>query len=323
MAIGKKISLVGCGNIGSTLAAFLMRDGAFETLVLLDKFMERTQGRAMDMMQAMGMEDRDSHVVTTDDYGEMSGSEVVVVTAGSPRIPGMSRNDLLKINIPVIAELGTAIKNHCPDALVIVVTNPMDNMAWVMYKASGLSAKKVLGMGGILDSARFRFYIKEGLAKHGVHCAYSDVEAMVLGSHNNTMVPLVSTAMVMGQALEDFVESCSLPRDIVSSIVENTVGGGGAIVKLLGNGSAYVAPAMGVLKMIESFLRDGDHAVPCSVYMEDEDIYAGLPVVIGRSGLKEVCSVNWSQDEKRKFDLSLESNRESVRECEKILNELT
>lgn len=320
MASLGKISIVGCGNIGSTLAGGIIRESLCGELILVDKLRERTEGRVLDILQAMNIEDKVCDVTATDDYAQMACSDVVVVTAGSPRLPGMTRDDLLKINIPVIMEIGKGIKAACPDAFVIVVTNPMDNMTWVMGKATDLDYDKVVGMGGVLDSARFRFYMREELKSHGINCPYHEISAMVLGSHNDSMVPMISTARVNSQLLVDFAKSKNLPADFTDKIVNSTVSGGGTIVKLLGNGSAYVAPAMSVLKMIQ--IMDRDEAVPCSVYVERLGIYIGLPAIIGRSGVKKIIDPEWSSDEKEKFDKSVEGNAALTRECEEILNEL-
>jgi malate dehydrogenase len=302
-----KIALVGAGNIGGTLAhlAGLKELG---DVVLFDIVKGVPAGKALDIAESSPVEGFDGRFEGTGDYSGIKGADVVIVTAGIARKPGMSRDDLIGINTGVMKQVGEGIKQNCPKAFVICITNPLDAMVWALREASGLPAKRVVGMAGVLDSARFRYFIADEL---GV--SVEDVTAFVLGGHGDTMVPLVRYTTVAGIPLPDLVKMGWLEQDRVDAIVQRTRDGGGEIVSLLGSGSAYFAPASAAIQMAESYLRDKRRVLPCAVQLNGEygvkGLYVGVPAVIGANGVERVVEIALDPDEKAMFDKSVEAVR--------------
>jgi malate dehydrogenase len=302
-----KIALVGAGNIGGTLAhlAGLKELG---DVVLFDIVKGVPAGKALDIAESSPVEGFDGRFEGTGDYSGIKGADVVIVTAGIARKPGMSRDDLIGINTGVMKQVGEGIKQNCPNAFVICITNPLDAMVWALREASGLPAKRVVGMAGVLDSARFRYFIADEL---GV--SVEDVTAFVLGGHGDTMVPLVRYTTVAGIPLPDLVKMGWLEQDRVDAIVQRTRDGGGEIVSLLGSGSAYFAPASAAIQMAESYLRDKRRVLPCAVQLNGEygvkGLYVGVPAVIGANGVERVVEIALDPDEKAMFDKSVEAVR--------------
>ncbi|HEX9836511.1 MAG TPA: malate dehydrogenase [Alphaproteobacteria bacterium] len=302
-----KIALVGAGNIGGTLAhlAGLKELG---DVVLFDIVKGVPAGKALDIAESSPVEGFDGRFEGTGDYSGIKGADVVIVTAGIARKPGMSRDDLIGINTGVMKQVGEGIKQNCPKAFVICITNPLDAMVWALREASGLPAKRVVGMAGVLDSARFRYFIADEL---GV--SVEDVTAFVLGGHGDTMVPLVRYTTVAGIPLPDLVKMGWLKQDRVDAIVQRTRDGGGEIVSLLGSGSAYFAPASAAIQMAESYLRDKRRVLPCAVQLNGEygvkGLYVGVPAVIGANGVERVVEIALDPDEKAMFDKSVEAVR--------------
>jgi malate dehydrogenase len=302
-----KIALVGAGNIGGTLAhlAGLKELG---DVVLFDIVKGVPAGKALDIAQSSPVEGFDGRFEGTGDYAGIKGADVVIVTAGIARKPGMSRDDLIGINTGVMKQVGDGIKQNCPKAFVICITNPLDAMVWALREASGLPAKRVVGMAGVLDSARFRYFIADEL---GV--SVEDVTAFVLGGHGDTMVPLVRYTTVAGIPLPDLVKMGWLKQDRVDAIVQRTRDGGGEIVSLLGSGSAYFAPASAAIQMAESYLKDKRRVLPCAVSLNGEygvkGLYVGVPAVIGANGVERVVEIALNPDEKAMFDKSVEAVR--------------
>lgn len=307
MATRKKISLVGAGMIGGTLAHLIELKNLGD-VVLFDIAEGLPQGKALDLSQSSAVDGCDVALKGTNDYADIAGSDVVIVTAGVPRKPGMSRDDLLSINTSIIKTVGENIKQHCPDAFVIVITNPLDAMVWVMQKVSGLPANKVVGMAGVLDSSRFAFFLSEAL---GVSIA--DINAFVLGGHGDTMVPVVDFTTVAGIPLPHFVKKGWITQQQLDDIVQRTRDGGAEIVGLLKTGSAYYAPAASAIKMAESYLYDKKRVIPCAAQLNGEfgvtDFYVGVPAVIGGSGVEKIIEIELSDEEQKMFDHSVSAVR--------------
>lgn len=302
-----KIALIGAGNIGGTLA-LLAGLKELGDVVLFDIAEGIPQGKALDIYEASPVEGFDARVIGTNDYADIKGADVVIVTAGVARKPGMSRDDLLSINTGVMNAVGEGIKNNCPDAFVICITNPLDAMVKVLQEACGLPANRVVGMAGVLDSARFRSFIAEEM-----NVSVEDVSAFVLGGHGDTMVPVAGYTTVAGIPLPDLVKMGWTTQERVDAIIERTRKGGGEIVALLKTGSAYYAPASAAITMAESYLRDKKRVLPCAAYLSGEygvkDLYVGVPVVIGAAGVERIVELTLTQEEQSMFDTSVDAVR--------------
>jgi len=305
-----KIALIGSGNIGGTLAhlAGLKEMG---DIVLFDINEGLPQGKALDLSQSAPIEGYNSDLSGANDYSAIKGSDVVIVTAGVARKPGMSRDDLIEINTKVVKTVGEGIKQYAPDAFVIVITNPLDAMVWVMKETTGFAPEKVVGMAGVLDSARFRCFLAE---EFGV--SVEDVTAFVLGGHGDTMVPLARYSTVAGIPLPDLVEMGWTTQDKLDSIIQRTRDGGAEIVGLLKTGSAFYAPASAAIEMAESYLKDKKRVLPCAAYLTGQygvdDLYVGVPVVIGKGGVEKIVEIELAGDEKEGFDKSVNAVKELV-----------
>src|SRR5712671_4856327 len=315
-----KIALIGSGQIGGTLALLVgLKD--LGDVVLFDIVEGVPQGKALDIAQASPIEDFDAKVVGTNDYAQLAGADVVIITAGIPRKPGMSRDDLIGINAKVVTSVGENIKKYCPNAFVIVITNPLDVMVWVMKEVSGLPPTRVVGMAGVLDSARFRYFLAE---EFGV--SVEDVTCFVLGGHGDTMVPLVRYSTVAGIPLPDLVKMGWTTQVRIDEIVKRTRDGGAEIVNLLKTGSAFYAPAASAIAMAESYLRDKKRVLPCAAYLNGEygvkDLYVGVPVVLGSKGVERIVEIEFNGAEKAMFDKSVEAVRGLVDACMKIAPDL-
>jgi malate dehydrogenase len=311
-----KIALIGAGNIGGTLA-HLIGLKELGDVVLFDVFGGVAAGKGLDIMQAGPIEGFDAVMTGGSDYAAIAGSDVVIVTAGFARTPGMSRDDLLTKNAGVIAEVANGIRTHCPRAFVIVVTNPLDVMVSVMQQKSGLPANKVVGMAGVLDSARFRLFLAQEF-----NVSIEDVTAFVLGGHGDTMVPLTRYSTVAGIPVPDLVKMGWTTQEKIDAIVTRTANGGGEIVKLLERGSAFYAPASSAIAMAESYLRDKRRVLPCAVRLNGEygvkDLYIGVPVVIGKNGVEKIIEVQFTPEEKANFDKSCAAVRDLIEAFRKL-----
>ena len=305
-----KIALVGAGNIGGTLAhlAGLKELG---DVVLFDIVKGVPSGKALDLVESSPIEGFDSNMKGASSYAAIKGADVVIVTAGIPRKPGMSRDDLIGTNAKVMQAVGEGIKKNCPEAFVICITNPLDAMVWALREASGLPKKRVVGMAGILDSGRFRYFLAEEM---GV--SVQDVTAFVLGGHGDTMVPLPRYSTVAGIPLPDLIKMGWLTNDRLKKIVQRTRDGGAEIVQLLGNGSAFYAPASSAIQMAESYLKDQKRVLPCAAMLNGEygvkGLYIGVPVVIGAGGVEKVVEINLNKSEQAAFDKSVSAVKELV-----------
>jgi len=303
----KKIALIGAGQIGGTLA-LLAAQKDLGDIVLVDVAGGTAAGKALDLSQTGTVEGFSGTLSGGDDYSLIKGADVVIVTAGLPRKPGMSRDDLIGINTGIIKTVGENIKKHAPNAFVIVITNPLDVMVWVMQQVTGFAHNRVVGMAGVLDSARFRHFLADELK-----VSSKDVYAYVLGGHGDTMVPLVRASNVAGVSLTDLVKAGRLSQERLDQIVQRTRDGGAEIVKLLGNGSAFYAPAASAIAMAASYLHDEKRILPCAAYLNGEygikDLYVGAPVVIGAGGVEKIVELQLSPEEKTMFEASVTAVR--------------
>lgn len=313
-----KIALVGAGNIGGTLA-YLIGLKELGDFVLIDIMEGIPQGKALDIAESSPIERFDGNFQGTNTYEDLKDSDVVIVTAGLPRKPGMSRDDLLEVNSKIVRQVGQALAQHCPNAFVIVVTNPLDVMVWVMREATDFPHNQVVGMAGVLDSARFRYFLANEF-----HVSVEDVYASVLGGHGDTMVPLVRYSTVAGIPLPDLIQMGWTSQQRIDEIVERTRKGGGEIVSLLKTGSAFYAPASSAIAMAESYLKNKKRIFPCAAWLKGEygihDLYVGVPVVIGSQGVERIVEVQLTHQEKEMFHHSVEAVKELVKAVKTIDN---
>ncbi len=316
-----KIALIGAGQIGGTLAhlAALKELG---DVILFDIAEGIPQGKALDIAESGPSEKFDAKMTGTNDYADIAGADVCIVTAGVPRKPGMSRDDLLGINLKVMKSVGEGIRDNCPNAFVICITNPLDAMVWALQQFSGLPPEKVCGMAGVLDSARFRHFLAEEF-----DVSMKDVTAFVLGGHGDTMVPSVRYSTVAGIPLPDLVEMGWTTQDKLDAIVQRTRDGGAEIVGLLKTGSAFYAPATSAIEMAEAYLKDQKRVLPCAAYCDGEfglkGMYVGVPTIIGAGGIEKVIDINLTKDEQAMFDNSVNAVKGLVDACQGIDDSLT
>jgi malate dehydrogenase len=312
-----KIALIGAGNIGGTLA-HLIGLKELGDVVLFDVFGGVAAGKALDIMQSGPVDGFDSAMSGGSDYAAIKGADVVIVTAGFPRTPGMSRDDLIGKNAGVIAQVAEGIKTNCPNAFVICITNPLDAMVWVMKEKSGLPANKVVGMAGVLDSSRFQLFLAQ---EFGV--SVQDVRAFVLGGHGDTMVPLTRYSTVAGIPVPDLIKMGWSTQAKIDAIVDRTANGGGEIVKLLERGSAFYAPAASAIAMAEAYLKDKKRVLPCAAYLTGQyginDMYVGVPVVIGAGGVEKIVEIELNPAEKVAFEKSCGAVRELIEASRKLI----
>ncbi len=304
----KKIALIGAGNIGGTLAHLACLKGLGD-VVLFDIVEGMPQGKALDIAQSAAVEGFDAKLTGTNDYADIKGADVVIVTAGVPRKPGMSRDDLVEINTKVIKSVGENIKQYAPNAFVIVITNPLDAMVWVMREVTGFKHSKVVGMAGVLDSSRFSRFLADAL-----NVSIQDITTFVLGGHGDTMVPLVRYSTVAGIPIPDAVERGWISQADLDAIVKRTRGGGGEIVALLGNGSAFYAPASSAIQMADAYLNDRRKVLPCAAWLDGEygvkGLYVGVPTILGKNGVEQIVEIELNADEQEMFDHSVNAVKE-------------
>lgn len=313
-----KIALIGSGQIGGTLA-LLAGLKELGDIVMTDIIEGVAKGKALDLAQTAAVEGYNAKLsgAGPENYAAISGADVCIVTAGVPRKPGMSRDDLLGINLKVMEQVGAAIKQHAPNAFVICITNPLDAMVWALRKFTGLPANKVVGMAGVLDSARFSCFLAEAA---GV--SIEDVRALTLGGHGDDMVPLVRYSTIGGVPLPDCVKLGFFSQEQLDAMIKRTRGGGGEIVALLGTGSAFYAPAASAIAMAESYLRDKKRMLPCAAHLDGEyeikDTYVGVSAIIGAGGIEKVVELALDENEKAMFDKSVASVQSLIDACKKI-----
>ncbi len=311
-----KIALIGAGMIGGTLAHMAAMKELGD-IILFDIAEGTPEGKALDIAESGPSEGFDVKLKGTQDYADIAGADVCIVTAGVPRKPGMSRDDLLGINLKVMKAVGEGIKANAPDAFVICITNPLDAMVWALREFSGLPHEKVCGMAGVLDSARFRHFLAEEFK-----VSMRDVSAFVLGGHGDTMVPLTRYSTVAGIPLPDLVKMGWTTQDKLDAIVQRTRDGGAEIVGLLKTGSAYYAPATSAIEMAISYLKDQKRVLPCAAHVDGpyglNGFYVGVPTVIGAGGVERVIDITLTKDEQAMFDKSVDAVKGLVKACKEI-----
>ena len=306
--MSKKISLIGAGQIGGTLAHLIGIKELVDEVVLFDVASGIAKGKALDIAQSSSVDGFNVKLKGTDDYKDIKDSDIIIITAGVPRKPGMSRDDLLSINLKIIKQVAEGVKTNAPNAFVICITNPLDVMVMAFQKYSGLPTNKVVGMAGILDSSRFKLFLSLEF-----NVPVKDIEAMVMGGHGDTMVPLPRFTKISGKPLLNYVEEGKISLERLESINQRTRDGGAEIVKYLEKGSAFYAPAASGVQMAEAFLKDEKKLLPCAAYLNGEfgvkDIYAGAPVVIGRNGVEKIQEIDLDDKEKNEFMHSIDAVR--------------
>ena len=305
MTARKKIALVGAGNIGGTLA-HLSGLKNLGDIVILDINEGTAKGKALDLEQSSIVENFDANITGTSDYKDIKDADVVIVTAGIPRKPGMSRDDLVATNTKIITSVAQGIKENAPNAFVIVITNPLDAMVYVMQKVTGFAENKVVGMAGVLDSSRMSLFLAREF-----NVSVSDVNSCVMGGHGDTMVPLIRYSTVAGIPIPDLIKMGWSSEEKIAQIVQRTRDGGGEIVKLLGNGSAFYAPAASAITMAESYLLDRKRVLPVAAYLKGEygidGLYIGVLAIIGAGGVEKIIEIDLNEEEKQMFDTSVEA----------------
>ncbi len=312
----KKITLIGAGQIGGTLAHLIALKG-LANIVLFDVAEGIAKGKALDIAQSSPVEGFDISLIGTSEYKDTENSDVVIITAGVPRKPGMSRDDLLGINLKIIKQVAQGIKDTSPNAFVICITNPLDVIVMALQKYSGLPKNKVVGMAGILDSSRFIYFLSEKL-----NVNVNKIKSFVLGGHGDTMVAMLNHTKVNGELISNIIKSGKLSQEDLDKIVDRTKKGGAEIVKYLEKGSAFYAPAAAGVEMAESYIKDLKKELPCAAYLNGEygvkDIYAGVPVIIGKNGVEKVIEIKLSSGEKEQFDKSIKAVQDLFNAGKKI-----
>ena len=303
-----KISLIGAGQIGGTLA-HLIALKELGDVVLFDVAEGIAKGKALDLSQSTAIDGLNVSITGTNNYNDTSNSDVIIITAGVPRKPGMTRDDLLGINLKIIKQVADGIKDTSPNAFVICITNPLDVIVMALQKYSGLPKNKVIGMAGVLDTSRFKFFLSQEL-----NVPISEVDSFVLGGHGDTMVPVPNRTTVSGKPLLDFVKEGKISEKKLNEIIDRTRNGGAEVVKLLETGSAFYGPAASGIEMAESYLKNLKKTLPCAAHLNGQygvkDLYVGVPVVIGSNGIEEVVELSLDDDEKRYFDISIDAVKE-------------
>ena len=316
----KKISLIGAGQIGGTLA-HLISIKELADVVLFDIAEGVAKGKALDISQATAVDGQNINLIGTNNYEDIKNSDVIIITAGVPRKPGMTRDDLLGTNLKIIKQVANGIREHSPEAFVICITNPLDVIVMAFQKYSQLPTHKVVGMAGILDSSRFKHFLSQDL-----NIPVKSIETLVLGGHGDTMVPMLNHTTVDGKSLKKLVEDNKINEEKLAAIVEKTRKGGAEIVKFLGNGSAFYAPAASGVEMAESYLKNLKKTLPCAAYLKGEygfkDLYAGVPVVVGSEGVEKIVEMKLDEKEKNNFKISANAVMELFEVAKKIDPEL-
>ncbi len=312
-----KISLIGAGNIGTVLAYNLSRK-QIGPITMVDVVEGLAKGKCLDLSQSLPIENLNIKIEGTTDISAINDSAVIIITAGIARKPGMSRDDLIETNFSIMNEIGKAIKKFSPSSFVICVTNPLDAMVWSLRKISGIQPNMITGMAGILDSARFRFFLSQEL-----NISVESIQTMVLGGHGDTMVPLLDFTSVGGIPIKKFIEKSNIKKEKLEQIVDRTRNGGGEVVSLMKNSSAFYSPACSAVEMLESYLYDQKKILPCSAFLNGEygvkGLFVGVPVIIGKKGIEKIIELDLSNQSKKEFQKSVEAVEQLVRKCKKLL----
>ena len=313
----KKISLIGAGNIGTILAYSVSRR-KLGNIVLIDKVKGLAKGKCLDLSQSLSIENLNCDIQGSSDISEIKDSDAIIITAGIPRKPGMSRDDLIETNLSIMNDIGSAIKKYSPNSFIICITNPLDAMVWSLKKITNINKKKIVGMAGILDSARFKFFLSKKLSV-SMDC----IETMVLGGHGDTMVPLLDCTSISGIPLNQYLKINKIKKEKIEEVIFKTRNGGGEIVSLMKNGSAFYSPAASAIQMLESYFLDQKRILPCSTYLKGEygiqDLCVGVPVIIGKNGVEKIIQINLSSSEKNQFKKSVQAVDELIKKCKKLL----
>ena len=320
--MSKKISLIGAGQIGGTLAHLIALKGLADEIVLFDLAVGLAKGKALDIAQSSGVSGFNTNLKGTNNYKDIKNSDVIIITAGVPRKPGMTRDDLLGTNLKIIKQVAEGIKSNASEAFVICITNPLDIIVMALQKYSGLPTQKVVGMAGILDSSRFKYFLSQKLDK-----PITEISSLVLGGHGDTMVPLPNHTIIDKKSLTSILEEKKISDNDLKSIIERTRKGGAEIVKLLEKGSAFYAPAASGVEMAESYLKNQKKTLPCAAYLNGEygvkNLYAGVPVIIGEKGVEKVIELKLNKIEKDNFDVSIKAVKELFESAIKIDSSLS
>ncbi len=312
-----KISLIGAGNIGTILAYNLSRK-QIGPITMVDVVEGLAKGKCLDLSQSLPIENLNIKIEGTTNISAIKDSEVIIITAGIARKPGMSRDDLIETNFSIMNEIGKAIKKFSPSSFVICVTNPLDAMVWSLREISGIKSNMITGMAGILDSARFRFFLSQEL-----NISVESIQTMVLGGHGDTMVPLIDFTSVGGIPIKKFIEKSNIKKEKLEQIVDRTRNGGGEVVSLMKNSSAFYSPACSAIEMLESYLYDQKKILPCSAFLNGEygvkGLFVGVPVIIGQKGIEKIVELDLSNQSKIEFQKSVEAVEQLVKKCKKLL----
>ena len=312
-----KISLIGAGNIGTILAYNLSRK-QIGPITMVDVVEGLAKGKCLDLSQSLPIENLNIKIEGTTDISAINDSAVIIITAGIARKPGMSRDDLIETNFSIMNEIGKAIKKFSPSSFVICVTNPLDALGWRLRKISGRQPNMITGMAGILDSARFRFFLSQEL-----NISVESIQTMVLGGHGDTMVPLLDFTSVGGIPIKKFIEKSNIKKEKLEQIVDRTRNGGGEVVSLMKNSSAFYSPACSAIEMLESYLYDQKKILPCSAFLNGEygvkGLFVGVPVIIGEKGIEKIIEMDLSNQSKKEFQKSVEAVEQLVKKCKKLL----
>ena len=312
-----KISLIGAGNIGTILAYNLSRK-QIGPITMVDVVEGLAKGKCLDLSQSLPIENLNIKIEGTTDISAIKDSEVIIITAGIARKPGMSRDDLIETNFSIMNEIGKAIKKFSPSSFVICVTNPLDAMVWSLKEISGIKPNMITGMAGILDSARFRFFLSQEL-----NISVESIQTMVLGGHGDTMVPLLDFTSVGGIPIKRFIKRSNIKKEKLEQIVDRTRNGGGEVVSLMKNSSAFYSPACSAIEMLESYLYDQKKILPCSAFLNGEygvkGLFVGVPVIIGEKGIEKIIELDLSNQSKKEFQKSVEAVEQLVDKCKKLL----
>ena len=312
-----KISLIGAGNIGTILAYNLSRK-QIGPITMVDVVDGLAKGKCLDLSQSLPIENLNIKIEGTTDISAIKDSAVIIITAGIARKPGMSRDDLIETNFSIMSEIGKAIKKFSPSSFVICVTNPLDAMVWSLREISGIKPNMITGMAGILDSARFRFFLSQEL-----NISVESLQTMVLGGHGDTMVPLLDFTSVGGIPIKKFIEKSKIKKEKLEQIVDRTRNGGGEVVSLMKDSSAFYSPACSAVEMLESYLYDQKKILPCSAFLNGEygvkGLFVGVPVIIGEKGIEKIIELDLSNQSKKEFQKSVEAVEQLVKKCKKLL----
>ena len=312
-----KISLIGAGNIGTILAYNLSRK-QIGPITMVDVVEGLAKGKCLDLSQSLPIENLNMKIEGTTDISAIKDSAAIIITAGIARKPGMSRDDLIETNFSIMNEIGKAIKKFSPSSFVICVTNPLDAMVWSLREISGIKPNMITGMAGILDSARFRFFLSQEL-----NISVENIQTMVLGGHGDTMVPLLDFTSIAGIPIKKFIEKSNIKKEKLEQIVNRTRNGGGEVVSLMKNSSAFYSPACSAVEMLESYLYDQKKILPCSAFLNGEygvkGLFVGVPVIIGEKGIEKIIEMDLSNQSKKEFQKSVEAVEQLVKKCKKLL----